>query len=98
MTELLLTELLLTAMLENNIDLVLSNPVKCIELFGHIVIAWMWLKQGVVANRKLVRKPHQEDEKFYLGKLQAMKYIFRFELPKIKHWTKLAKQSRQYNL
>ena len=83
------TRFLLGSMLEKNIDLVLANSVKYLDLFGHVVIAWMWLKQGVVAAAALDTNPHSADEKFYRGKLQAMQYFFRYELPEIKAWGNL---------
>jgi butyryl-CoA dehydrogenase len=81
------TQVLLSAMSKQNIDLVLSNSVKYIELFGHVVIAWLWLKQGLVADKALATQPHQADEDFYHGKLQALQYFYRFELPKINLWS-----------
>ncbi|MEH6583222.1 MAG: acyl-CoA dehydrogenase [Halioglobus sp.] len=86
------TEVLLGAMLEKNIDRVLSNSVKYLELFGNVVIAWMWLKQGMVATRALADKPHEADSNFYKGKVQAMRYFFRFELPEIEAWSTLLTQ------
>lgn len=83
------TEFLLGAMLEKNIDLVLANSVKYLELFGNVVIAWVWLKQGVAAANGLANNPHTADEKFYRGKLQAMQYFFRYELPEIYPWAAL---------
>jgi butyryl-CoA dehydrogenase len=83
------TEFLLGSMMEKNIDLVLANSVKYLELFGNVVLAWIWLKQGIVAAQALVEKPHAADEHFYRGKLQAMRYFFRFELPEIDVWAKL---------
>ncbi len=83
------TDTLLAAMMTQNIDLVLSNSVKYLELFGNVVIAWLWLKQGVVASRALARQVHPDDADFYRGKLQAMRYFFSFELPEIYPWAKL---------
>lgn len=83
------SEFLLGSMLEKNIDLVLANSVKYLDLFGNVVLAWIWLKQGVVAARALDAQPHAADEHFYRGKLQAMRYFFRFELPQIDVWAKL---------
>ncbi|MFT5604939.1 MAG: alkylation response protein AidB-like acyl-CoA dehydrogenase [Paracoccaceae bacterium] len=83
------TDTLLMAMMEKNIDLALANSVKYIELFGNVVIAWLWLKQGIVANGALSQKPHENDENFYQGKLQAMRYFFRFELPQINAWSRI---------
>ena len=83
------TKHLLKAIDTANIDLVMANSVRYLELFGSVVIAWMWLKQGFVAQQGLDAAPHIEDENFYLGKLHAMRYFFRFELPEIENWAKL---------
>ncbi|MFT6957742.1 MAG: alkylation response protein AidB-like acyl-CoA dehydrogenase [Halieaceae bacterium] len=83
------TESLLGDMAEKNIDLVLANSVKYLEMFGHVVIAWQWLRQGAVSTRALAGEPHQSDENFYRGKMQAMQYFFRYELTDIQPWSKL---------
>ncbi|MEH6518924.1 MAG: acyl-CoA dehydrogenase [Halioglobus sp.] len=83
------TESLLGDMAEKNIDLVLANSVKYLEIFGHVVIAWQWLRQGAVSSRALARQPHESDENFYRGKLQAMQYFFRYELTEIQPWAEL---------
>ncbi|MBA6378852.1 MULTISPECIES: acyl-CoA dehydrogenase [unclassified Colwellia] len=85
----LTTEALLTAMTSKNIDLALANSVKYLELFGHVIVAWLWLKQGLVATKALENKPHQSDENFYQGKLQTLQYFYRFELPQIALWSAL---------
>lgn len=84
-----LTQTVLGATQEHDIDRVFSNSVKYLELFGHIIIAWMWLKQGIVSARALDTKPHREDENFYRGKLQALRYFYRCELTEIYPWAKL---------
>lgn len=83
------TESLLGGMMEKNIDLVLANSVKYLDLFGNVVIAWLWLRQGAVASLALSADVHDSDEKFYRGKLQAMQYFFRYELPEINVWAKI---------
>lgn len=83
------TNTLLGAMMEKDIDLALANSVKYLELFGNVVVAWVWLKQGIVAAEALDNSPHASDENFYNGKLQALKYFFRFELPEIHVWSKI---------
>ena len=83
------TEFLLGSMAEKDIDLVLANSVKYLDLFGNVVIAWMWLKQGIVACRGLAADPHEEDANFYRGKLQAMQYFSRYDLPEIETWAAL---------
>ena len=83
------TNILLGAMMEKDIDLALANSVKYLELFGNVVVAWVWLKQGIVAAKALQNDPHESDVNFYNGKLQALKYFFRFELPEINVWAKI---------
>lgn len=86
------TDFLLGAMLEKDIDLVLANSVKYLDLFGHVVIAWVWLKQGLVATEALAKEPHETDRDFYHGKLQAMRYFFRYELPETEVWAALLRE------
>ncbi|MCI2285771.1 acyl-CoA dehydrogenase [Colwellia sp. MSW7] len=83
------TQSVLTAMSTKHIDLALANSVKYLALFGHVIIAWLWLKQGIVATKALAEQPHQEDKNFYQGKCQALQYFYRFELPKISLWAAL---------
>ncbi|NNC54850.1 MAG: acyl-CoA dehydrogenase, partial [Pseudomonadales bacterium] len=83
------TDTLLGAMAQEDIDLALANSVKYLELFGNVVVAWIWLRQGQAAVRGLQGEPHSDDENFYRGKLQAMQYFYRFELPKIQAWSRL---------
>ncbi|ABI71912.1 acyl-CoA dehydrogenase [Shewanella frigidimarina] len=89
----LTTEAVLNGMATKNIDLALANSVKYLELFGHVIIAWLWLKQSMVATKALAQQPHQADEFFYKGKLQASQYFYRFELPKIAVWSSLLRST-----
>jgi alkylation response protein AidB-like acyl-CoA dehydrogenase len=52
----------------------LANSTVYLEAVGHVVIAWLWLEQVLVAGDR--------PESFYAGKRQAARYFFRFELPK----------------
>lgn len=56
----------------------LADATLYLEAFGIIVIAWQWLKQGIVATDKLA----ETQEVFYQGKLHTMDYFFEYELPK----------------
>ena len=80
---------LLSAMESEHIDRVLANSVKYLEIFGHTVIAWLWLKQGIVAAKALAEAPHESDQHFYQGKLQALQYFYRYELPLVPVWAQL---------
>ncbi|MBZ9646887.1 acyl-CoA dehydrogenase [Sphingobium sp. 3R8] len=53
----------------------LANASLYLEAFGHLVIAWVWLEQFLVA------KGLSGD--FYEGKLQAARYFYSYELPRV---------------
>jgi butyryl-CoA dehydrogenase len=52
----------------------LANASAYLEAFGHVVTAWLWLAQALVA--------HGKAGEFYDGKRQACRYFFRWELPR----------------
>ncbi len=62
----------------------LANATPFLEGFGHVVVAWTWLRQAMAALRALpsARGP---DVDFYEGKLAACRFFFRWELPKAHH-------------
>ena len=60
-------------------NLTLANATVYLEAFGHIVIAWIWLEQCLVAGRSMMR----EEADFYQGKFAACRYFFAYELPKV---------------
>ncbi len=65
----------------------LANAHLYLEMLGHVVLAWTWLRQALVASNAT---PDNESERgFYDGKLQACRYFYRWELPRIDHWSQL---------
>jgi butyryl-CoA dehydrogenase len=63
-------------------ELRLANATIYLDAFGHVVIGWMWLRQAIVASRKLtVGDMSGEDRIFYEGKIMACQYFTRHELP-----------------
>ena len=50
------------------------------EFAGTLVVAWQWLKMGIVAQKTIEVK---ENSPFYQGKLHAMKFFFHYEVPKM---------------
>jgi butyryl-CoA dehydrogenase/acyl-CoA dehydrogenase len=78
------TRNLLCAAGRGETELALANAALYLELAGHIVVAWLWLKQSRVAVEKLPCAP-AADRDFYQGKLQACAYFFRWELPRTRH-------------
>ncbi len=76
------TQVLIKQMQTGDVSLSLANAAYYLNMMGHVCIAWMWLKQAVIANRHLEKKTTERD--FYFGKLQACRFFFNYELPKIK--------------
>jgi Acyl-CoA dehydrogenases len=55
-----------------------ANAGYYLDMFGHHVMAWLWLQQAAAAQRLLAERPHLAD--FYKGKLAACDWFFRSEL------------------
>jgi butyryl-CoA dehydrogenase len=77
------TRLLGRALGEQGPDDALANASVYLHLFGHVVVAWMWLRQANTAAARLGADISRADRNFYSGKLQAARYFFRWELPDI---------------
>ena len=60
----------------------LANATPYLQAFGHVVLAWMWLEVALAAQDAASRQPNS----FVQGKLQACRYFFAYELPKIDAW------------
>lgn len=54
--------------------LALANASVYLEAFGHVVLAWLWLEQRLVAGER--------EGDFYEGKRRAASFFFAWELPK----------------
>ncbi|NPT56558.1 acyl-CoA dehydrogenase [Paraburkholderia elongata] len=61
----------------------LANANAFLEAFGHIVLAWTWLRQAIVASTALPGAKSEADGDFYRGKLHACQWFFRWELPRV---------------
>lgn len=70
----------LAAELAGNPRLALANATIYLDMLGHVVIAWMWLRQANAAATKLAAG--EGDGAFLEGKLAACRYFFAYELPK----------------
>lgn len=55
--------------------LALANASVYLEAFGHLVLGWIWLQQGLAAAGL--------NDDFGRGKLQACRYFCRWELPRV---------------
>jgi len=63
----------------------LSNATPYLEAFGHVIVAWLWLRQALLVHAHLDHA-NADERAFYLGKWQAAAYVFDFELPKVEGW------------
>lgn len=68
----------------------LANASAYGDLFGHLIIGWMWLRQASAASAGLTRDNiSQEQADFYRGKLAACRYFQAHEMGRIPHWLEL---------
>jgi Acetyl-CoA dehydrogenase C-terminal like/Acyl-CoA dehydrogenase, C-terminal domain len=67
-------------------DLALANATLYLDSCGQVVVAWLWLKQAVIASNALEGAPAAYDVDFYRGKISACRYFFRYELSRSIPW------------
>jgi len=60
----------------------LANATIYLDMLGHVVVGWLWLKQALVAEAA-IETASGEAHNFMSGKLTAARYFFRYELPVI---------------
>ncbi|MEE2763462.1 MAG: acyl-CoA dehydrogenase [Pseudomonadota bacterium] len=77
------TQSLGKSLMSENPDKVLANAACYLHLFGHIIVAWMWLRQANAAEQALASAGGDDERNFYQGKLQAAQYFFHWELPTV---------------
>jgi alkylation response protein AidB-like acyl-CoA dehydrogenase len=71
-------------------DEALANATPYLQAFGHVVLAWLWLELAVAASSAKSRPNAPAGDDFLAGKLQAARYFFEYELPKIDAWLSVA--------
>jgi butyryl-CoA dehydrogenase len=74
------TRNLLCAAGRGEIEIAFANASVYLDMAGHTVVAWLWLRQALIALAGLATAT-PDDGDFYQGKLQACAYFFRWELP-----------------
>jgi len=75
------TQILVEAM-PGDPERALANATLYLDSLGHVVVAWRWLAQAIIAAAAL-DTANAADRDFYRGKLAACRYFFRYELPRI---------------
>lgn len=76
------TTVMLLAAARDDIDLALANATLYLDVFGRVVVAWLWLRQAVVAAEKL-KQGVDGSEDFYRGKMQTARWYLDWELPSV---------------
>jgi alkylation response protein AidB-like acyl-CoA dehydrogenase len=62
-----------------------AHAHHAITVFGHLVVAWLWLDQAVAAARSLGTYTGDDERAFYEGKLVAARWFIDHELPVADH-------------
>ncbi len=65
-------------------EIFLSDANLFMEVFGLVCVAWQWLNQGIVSDKRIKEDISQPDRIFYLSKLETMRFFFHYELRKTK--------------
>lgn len=58
----------------------LSNATAYLDLFGRVLVGWLWLRMALVASPALQAGATGSEADFYNGKLQAARYYMDWEL------------------
>ncbi len=62
----------------------LANATPYLQAFGHVILAWLWLDVGAA-----IVESGREAEAANVGRLAALDYFMRYELPKIDAWLRV---------
>ncbi|MFS1703465.1 acyl-CoA dehydrogenase [Alteromonas sp. AMM-1] len=77
------TQTIVAAMQASKSNLALANATPYLHAFGHIVMAWLWLRQAQVAVLAINTETGSDRTLLLQGKLAACRYFFRYELPQV---------------
>ncbi len=61
----------------------LSDATLYLELFGILIVAWQWLKQGAKVEELKQGGSRSYSPEFLQSKLHAVQYFFEYEVPKV---------------
>ena len=61
----------------------LANATPYLQAFGHVVLAWIWLDVALAAQAGLTVVGEDAAQR---GRLQACRFFFDYELPKVDAW------------
>jgi butyryl-CoA dehydrogenase len=64
----------------------LADATLYLEMSGHLIIAWQWLKQAIVASKRLGNSTLDSDLSFYEGKIATFQYSINMNFPNYTTW------------
>jgi len=62
----------------------LSDATVFMEFFGNMVLGWLWLDIAVKSQNAMALSDTKFSSAFYESKINAMKFYFKYEIPKTK--------------
>ncbi|HEX5515903.1 MAG TPA: acyl-CoA dehydrogenase [Gammaproteobacteria bacterium] len=83
------TKVLLARAAEGETSLAFGNAWHYLDMMGHTVVAWLWLKQALLAQRA---SDAGRGDDFYRGKTLTCRYFFLYELPKVERQAALLRR------
>ncbi len=87
----------------NELERYLSDANVYMEMAGHMIVGWQWLKIGTTASQLIKDNKHNYTKGFLEGKIHTMKFYYKYELPKTKVCIEVLKEDswltdlRDYN-
>lgn len=88
----------LQCQVEHNPDHGLSNATAYLDLFGRVVVGWIWLRQALVASQALNAGASGDEADFYHGKVHTARYYMDWELAPLPGLARLLCEGNSANL
>jgi butyryl-CoA dehydrogenase len=67
----------------------LANASVYLDVFGRVLVGWLWLRQALLASQALALQPSRPDAPFYQGKVHAARYFMAWELAPVEAHARL---------
>ncbi|VVM58805.1 acyl-CoA dehydrogenase [Pseudomonas fluorescens] len=79
----------LQAQVADNANLGLANATPYLDIFGRVVMGWIWLRQALLGSSALDAEVTGSEADFYQGKLQAAHYFMTWEMASLESQARL---------
>lgn len=67
----------------------LSNATMYLDMFGRVLVGWVWLQQAIAAEKALTAGTSGSEAAFYHGKVHAARYFMNWELAPLEGYGRL---------